>query len=188
MHHTRFAYRGALLLVTVTQLCAACSSAKLASPQTGETLPTHTAVNPTLAPLSPTSEPHSIATPVATPTQASSPSPEATSAPPTTTLVVTSDPIPEVSDQVEISVKDNGRTFTYKVTGRFMVFLDRTTYPENEYTCTPEGITAWVSNASGLYSPELNLTSVGFEGVQPGVCVLTNGDFSITIRIVDWQR
>ncbi len=92
---------------------------------------------------------------------------------------------PPLNSPFRVTLAENGQALTYHVTGRFGVFLDQDQYPANEYTCLPAGIISWVSNATGLYDADTGLHSVGFEGVQPGTCVLRNEDFSVTIHIVE---
>jgi hypothetical protein len=90
-----------------------------------------------------------------------------------------------LASQYQITLQDNGRTFTYTVTSRFLLYLDKTRYPKNEQVCQPEGIASWVSNAMGLYDENLKLDSVGFETVKPGVCVIQVRDFRIIIQVVE---
>jgi hypothetical protein len=90
-----------------------------------------------------------------------------------------------LSDQYQLTIHDNGRTFTYTVTSRFLLYLDKTLYPKNEQICQPEGIASWVSNAMGLYDENLKLDSVGFEAARPGVCVIQIRDFRIIIQVVE---
>jgi hypothetical protein len=102
---------------------------------------------------------------------------------PTSQMTITPDA--RLSHQTRITIADNGRTFTYPITGRFLLFLDKTVYPEDELVCKPEGIVSWFSNGLGLWDEQLKLHSVGFEGVEPGICIIQSKDFKITIRVVD---
>lgn len=111
-----------------------------------------------------------------------------TSAPPTATPTIpemTIDPRLPLSNQYQITLQDNGRTFKYTVTSRFLLYLDKALYPKNEQICQPEGIASWVSNAMGLYDENLKLDSVGFETVKPGVCVIQVRDFRVIIQVVE---
>jgi hypothetical protein len=82
-----------------------------------------------------------------------------------------------------LRITNNGGTFTYHVTVRFVVYLDRATYPASAYACTPDGIIGNVSNATGIIDESTGLISMGYEAVAPGRCVLSNGDFSVTIVV-----
>jgi hypothetical protein len=98
---------------------------------------------------------------------------------------MTVNPSLALSDQYQITIQDNGRTFTYTVTSRFLLYLDKTRYPKNEQVCQPEGIASWVSNAMGLYDENFKLDSVGFEAAKPGVCVIQVSNFRIIIQVVE---
>jgi hypothetical protein len=98
---------------------------------------------------------------------------------------MTVNPSLALSSQYQITLQDNGRTFTYTVTSRFLLYLDKTRYLKNEQVCQPEGIASWVSNAMGLYDENLKLDSVGFETVKPGICVIQVSNFQIIIQVVD---
>jgi hypothetical protein len=58
------------------------------------------------------------------------------------------DPVAVMEQTADIKLKDNGRTFSYKITDRFSVFLDDTKYPVKNLTCTPDGLIAYGSNGS----------------------------------------
>jgi hypothetical protein len=123
-------------------------------------------------------------------TRASEPTIQAgsTSAPSTATPTIpkmTVDSSLGLSNQYQLTLKDNGRIFTYTVTSRFLLYLDKTLYPKNEQICQPEGIASWVSNAMGLYDENLKLDSVGFEAVRPGKCAIQIRDFRIIIQVIE---
>jgi hypothetical protein len=109
------------------------------------------------------------------------------STPPTATPTIpemTVDSRVTLSAQYKLTIRDNGRIFTFSVTSRFLLYLDKTLYPKNEQICQPDGIASWVSNAMGLYDEKLKLDSVGFETVKPGVCVIQVRDFRVVIQVV----
>jgi hypothetical protein len=84
-----------------------------------------------------------------------------------------------------LTVADNGGTFTYCVTCRFVLFLDPALYPPEDLVCFPPGIASYVSNASGIYDQATGFTSAGFEGVNAGTCAIRSGDFEVFITIVE---
>jgi len=79
-----------------------------------------------------------------------------------------------------IVLSDGGRTFTYHVTDRFSVSLDRTRYPVTTLTLTPTGIAGLISNGS-INGPEDY--PVLFEAVQPGEFLLEARDFRVRIVV-----
>jgi len=79
-----------------------------------------------------------------------------------------------------IALSDSGRTFTYHVTDRFSVSLDRTRYPVTTLTLTPTGVVAYISNGS-INGPDNY--PVMFEAVQPGECLLEARDFRVRIVV-----
>ena len=85
-----------------------------------------------------------------------------------------------LKDWAQITLEDNGKTFTYTITSRFGIFLDDELYPTKNFTCEPEWVISWVSN----YALRGRLYPIGYEAVIPGTCLLKNGDFSVTIEVV----
>lgn len=84
------------------------------------------------------------------------------------------------TDAAGIALSDRGRTFTYRLTDRFTVSLDRTRYPVKNLTLTPTGIVGLISNGS-INGPDDY--PVMFEAVQPGECLLENDDFRVRIVV-----
>jgi len=84
----------------------------------------------------------------------------------------------ELSNTYLIAEADNGKTFTYNVTTRFMVTLDDKKHPKSKLTCEPEPIFGWISNGS---NPDPERYPEQFEIARTGKCILTNGDFQVTI-------
>jgi hypothetical protein len=84
------------------------------------------------------------------------------------------------SSQTQLTEEDNGKTFTYTITSRFMLFLDDEKYPLENITCTPEGFIGYGSNGS-MNGPDNY--PIMFEAVQPGECLLQNGDFQVQIVV-----
>jgi|YNPNPStandDraft_1061719.scaffolds.fasta_scaffold121062_2 hypothetical protein len=79
-----------------------------------------------------------------------------------------------------ITLRDNGKTFTYRLTERFMVCLDDTNYPLDELDCEPKWIMGPVSNGSNMfiYYP------INYEATKEGTCLLKVRDFHIRIVVV----
>ena len=86
----------------------------------------------------------------------------------------------QMKNNADINLSDNGETFTYHITDRFIVFLDDEKYPVKDLACTPEGIIGYVSNGS-LRGPDLY--PIMFEAVKEGQCRLENHDFQVDIII-----
>jgi hypothetical protein len=95
--------------------------------------------------------------------------------PPTTSL-------PAPSTQSEIRAQDSGKTFTYTVTTRFTVILDQNQYPKSDLSCQPQGIIGSVSNIPEVQPP---LYAARYEAVQPGTCTLKDGNFEVTIHVIE---
>jgi hypothetical protein len=76
---------------------------------------------------------------------------------------------------------DNGKTFVFGVTDRFSVVLPETSIADSLATCTPDGVIGGITNIIDAPKGE---RAVRFEAVAPGVCTLTWGQFSATIRVV----
>ncbi len=95
-------------------------------------------------------------------------------------------PQPSISQQFEITAKDNGKTVVYTITSRFSLILDQQQYPKEamKVTCQPAGVVGSISNVPPV-APPLWITR--YEGVEPGECTVTDRDFSVTIRIVGNQ-
>ncbi len=81
-----------------------------------------------------------------------------------------------------INLRDNGRTFTFTVTSRFMVFLDEKDYPLNELKCEPKWIMGYASNGS-LRGPDYY--PIMFEAAEEGTCILKDRDFQIRIVVAN---
>jgi hypothetical protein len=79
----------------------------------------------------------------------------------------------------KIHTTDSGKTFTYRITSRFSVFIDAT---NPILTCLPSGIIGTISNLPSSIPRE---TSFWFEGLKAGTCTLGSGDFKATIIIID---
>jgi hypothetical protein len=86
----------------------------------------------------------------------------------------------EMKNDAGIKLSDNGRTFSYRLTDRFSVFLDDTKYPVNDLTCTPDGTIGYVSNGS---LGGLNHYPIMFEAVAAGTCRLVDHDFHVEIVV-----
>ena len=173
------------MLILGVGSCGACSSITSTTPERSPTLPAQTAAYPITSSPRFTPRPYPSATLLSVATDSSQPLLSAPNDPLLSTPTMTASMSLPISNQFEITLRDNGQTFTYSVTSRFLVFLDQTRYPQREQVCKPDGIASWVSNGMGLYHDELKLPSVGFEAVQRGTCVIQVNDFKVIIRVVD---
>ena len=85
----------------------------------------------------------------------------------------------------QLRAKDNGGSFTYKVAGFFQVFLDPASYPKEGFACAPDNVIQEVEGTTGVYDIETGFYGVAFEALAAGSCVLTNGDYSVTITVTE---
>ncbi len=86
-----------------------------------------------------------------------------------------------IANRATITADDNGKIFTYPLTSRFTLLLDKTQYPPGKLFWTPETIIGKISNVQASESP--NLIPTRFEAAQPGTTVIRNNDFSVTIIV-----
>ena len=92
-------------------------------------------------------------------------------------------PTPNLTQQYDFTAQDSGRTVTYTITSRFEIFLNQQKYPKQnvELSCNPQDTLGSVSNLPSVAPP---LYVVRYEGVQPGVCIIKNGNFLLTVRMI----
>jgi hypothetical protein len=87
-------------------------------------------------------------------------------------------------NHAQITLKNNGGTYSTTADGaKFLVFLDDDKYPVKSLTltCNPTGIIGRSPVQDTGRSPELY--PVIFMATAPGSCILSSGDFSVTIII-----
>jgi hypothetical protein len=84
----------------------------------------------------------------------------------------------------EITLSDNGQSFAIGITARISVVLDAAKYPAAnlKLDCLPAGALGLITNVESV-PPEYSI--VRYEGVQLGQCSIENGDFEVTIHVVD---
>ena len=85
-----------------------------------------------------------------------------------------------IEEQAPINLSGDGKTFTFRLTTRFIVFLDDKEYPVKDIKCTPEGIIGYVSNGS-VRGPDNY--PIMFEAVGIGTCTLRNRGFQAHIIV-----
>lgn len=88
------------------------------------------------------------------------------------------------TEQYEITEEDNGKTFFYHVTTRFTIILNQDRYPREDLKVAC-GVSGGLAELDAPPAAEHPLYSVRYMAVRPGRCTLTNGDFSVTIEIVE---
>jgi len=105
--------------------------------------------------------------------------------PPTPTLAPTLTPTltPSQTTQQSFTAQDSGRTVTYTITSRFMISFDSQKYPKKniQVSCLPTDTIGDIMNLPYVPPP---LYAVRYEGIKPGVCTITNGNFRLTVRII----
>ena len=84
----------------------------------------------------------------------------------------------------EIVANDSGKSFDFWLTSRFSVVLKKSEYPDVnlELQCVPEIALGQISNIEPV-PPDYYV--VRYEGVRLGQCVIQNGQFEVTINIID---
>lgn len=84
----------------------------------------------------------------------------------------------------EIVADDSGKTYTIGVTTRISLILDRAAYPPEDLivTCVPAEVLGRVSN---LPQVPPQYYAVRYEGVKVGECLIRNGAFQITLKVVE---
>ena len=88
--------------------------------------------------------------------------------------------IQDLKNKSDITLEDNGKTFTFNITQRFFVFLDDEQYPVDALTCGPESVIGMVSN--GFFRGPHRYPAY-FEASKSGKCTLQDGDFSVEIIV-----
>ena len=83
-------------------------------------------------------------------------------------------------NQGAITMFDNGGELTVALGNRFIVYLDDA-HPVRDMVCDPQWLMGFISSGSG--GP--GLYPVYFEATILGTCQLVNGDFSITINVLE---
>jgi len=93
---------------------------------------------------------------------------------------------PQLTQQYEFMEQDSGRSVTYTITARFEIILNAQKYPRKnvEVSCHPQDTLGSVSNLPSVTPP---LYAVRYEGVEPGTCIITNGNFRLRVMIVASQ-
>ncbi len=86
-----------------------------------------------------------------------------------------------ITGQYTISAQDNGKTFSYVMTSRFTVILDKNAYPPEKLIWSPDIVLGRISDTSAPENPADALTRI--EAVQPGTAVIKDNDFSVTIVV-----
>lgn len=104
--------------------------------------------------------------------------------PTTPSSQISTTPTLQLTQQYEFTERDSGRTLTYTVTSRFGIILNQQRYPKKnvQVSCTPPGAIGSVSNIPSVMPP---LYAIRYQGVQPGLCTIKNGNFLLTVRIIN---
>jgi hypothetical protein len=84
----------------------------------------------------------------------------------------------------DIVASDNGKFIDIWITSRVALILDSTGYPKADLreTCVPDGVLGEISNIPIVPA---NFYVIRYEGVQLGKCIIDNGQFEITINVVN---
>lgn len=90
---------------------------------------------------------------------------------------------PYLTQQYQFTQQDSGRTVTYTITSRFGIILNAQKYPKSkiQLSCLPSETLGSISNIPSVAPP---LYAVRYEGVRPGVCLIKDGTFHLTVIIV----
>jgi hypothetical protein len=84
----------------------------------------------------------------------------------------------------DIVASDNGKSIDIWITSRVALILDSAEYPKANLAvvCVPDGVLGEVSN---LPIVPANFYVIRYEGVQLGKCTIRNGQFQVTINVVE---
>jgi hypothetical protein len=84
----------------------------------------------------------------------------------------------------EIVASDSGKFFDFWLTSRFSIVLKESDYPvvNLELICNPEVVLGWISNVEPA---PLDYYVIRYEGASLGQCIIRNGQFEVTINIVN---
>lgn len=177
----RCRHRMAIVLIIAALFALGCQGRDIVRPVQSTSAPAVTSTpRPQPLPTEDSSTPRTAVIPTAVANTRPSIDPSATPVqnPPNESPSATR--VAELEQPADITLNDTGKTFTYRVTERFMVFLDDNTYPLSDLHCDPEGIIGFVSNGS-VNGPDNY--PIMFEAVQPGECRLQNNDFRVHIIV-----
>ena len=84
----------------------------------------------------------------------------------------------------EIIASDSGKSFDIWITSRVSIILNKTEYPvaNLEQNCVPKDVLGQVSNIP-VIPPDYYV--IRYEGVWLGQCIIRNGQFEVTINVVN---
>jgi hypothetical protein len=77
----------------------------------------------------------------------------------------------------EITIEDNGKVLTYIIDRKFNVVLDRFIYTPQSLSCAGDQVLERTKSLRDLYPAQMER----FQVVNSGSCILSTGDFSVTI-------
>jgi len=92
--------------------------------------------------------------------------------------------IPWTPSPGEIVASDSGKSFDIWITSRVSIVLNKTEYPiaNLEQNCVPKDVLGQVSNIPSV-PPDYYV--IRYEGVWLGQCIIRNGQFEVTIHVVN---
>jgi hypothetical protein len=84
----------------------------------------------------------------------------------------------------EIVASDSGNAFDFWLTSRFSVVLKTSDYPDEDFIlhCVPDVVLGKISNVEHVPT---DYYVIRYEGVGLGQCLIQNGQFEVTINIID---
>lgn len=86
----------------------------------------------------------------------------------------------QVAENVEISLQDSGKSFSFPLGSEFSISLEGKKYLEQELRCQPDGIVFEVVSSTGQ---DEVIFLKNFSGKATGTCQFVNNDFSLGIKI-----
>lgn len=89
----------------------------------------------------------------------------------------------ELKDYAAINLQSNGKIYKFNVGEHFSMFLDDEKYPRGQLKveCEHAGI---LGSRMGANPGGPRFYPIPFEAVEPGICILKNGDFTVTIIVI----
>lgn len=92
-------------------------------------------------------------------------------------------PMPGLTQQYTFTAQDSGKTIRYGITTRFSLRLHQQHYPPQklQLSCSPQGALGTITNVPSAAPP---FYTVAYQANEAGICTLKNGNFILTVVIV----
>ena len=88
----------------------------------------------------------------------------------------------DLSTRYRLTEEDDGEIFVYRPATRFTLVLPRDEHPETDLDIAPTGMLGRIAGPQDVAPGEYGAR---FETVRPGLARIRNGDFDVSIRVVE---